>query len=54
MSYSDGQAIWIDESVRYGKTERCSTFNNPPLCENRDFEIQVLEVYGFDGVYVYK
>ncbi|XP_050427329.1 GTPase-activating protein skywalker-like isoform X4 [Adelges cooleyi] len=46
----DGQAIWMDENVRYGKTESCSTFNNPPLCKSRDFEIKVLEVYGFDGV----
>ncbi|KAK6632106.1 hypothetical protein RUM44_007136 [Polyplax serrata] len=41
------QAIWMDENVRYGKTDRCLTFNNPPLCEGRDFEIRVLEVYGF-------
>ncbi|XP_050530682.1 GTPase-activating protein skywalker-like isoform X3 [Daktulosphaira vitifoliae] len=46
----DGQAIWMDENVRYGKSESCSTFNNPPLCKSRDFEIKVLEVYGFDGV----
>ncbi|VVC44185.1 Hypothetical protein CINCED_3A017034 [Cinara cedri] len=44
----DGQAIWMDENVRYGKSENCSTFNNPPLCKSRDFEIKVLEVYGFD------
>lgn len=48
--FSDGQAIWMDENIRYGKTESCSTFNNPPLCKSRDFEIKVLEVYGFDGV----
>ncbi|KAL0274112.1 UNVERIFIED_CONTAM: hypothetical protein PYX00_006616 [Menopon gallinae] len=41
------QAIWMDENVRYGKTDRCLTFNNPPLCAGRDFEIRVLEVYGF-------
>ncbi|KAL3282746.1 hypothetical protein HHI36_005914 [Cryptolaemus montrouzieri] len=43
----DGQAIWIDESIRFGKTDACSTFNNPPLCPGGDFEIRVLEVYGF-------
>ncbi|VEN52234.1 unnamed protein product [Callosobruchus maculatus] len=43
----DGQAIWIDENIRYGKTDHCVTFNNPPLCPNGDFEIRVLEVYGF-------
>ncbi|CAK1549619.1 unnamed protein product [Leptosia nina] len=45
----DGQAIWMDENIRYGKTDRCSTFNNPPLCPSGDFEIRVLEVYGFAG-----
>ncbi|XP_023314949.1 TBC1 domain family member 24 isoform X7 [Trichogramma pretiosum] len=45
----EGQAIWMDENIRYGKTDRCSTFNNPPLCASGDFEIRVLEVYGFHG-----
>ncbi|XP_045535348.1 GTPase-activating protein skywalker isoform X2 [Papilio machaon] len=45
----DGQAIWMDENIRFGKTDRCSTFNNPPLCPSGDFEIRVLEVYGFSG-----
>lgn len=43
----EGQAIWMDENIRYGKTDRCATFNNPPLCPSGDFEIRVLEVYGF-------
>ncbi|CAO1320291.1 unnamed protein product [Diamesa serratosioi] len=42
-----GQAIWMDENIRFGKTDACSTFNNPPLCASGDFEIRVLEVYGF-------
>ncbi|XP_038107718.1 GTPase-activating protein skywalker isoform X7 [Culex quinquefasciatus] len=42
-----GQAIWMDENIRFGKTDRCQTFNNPPLCASGDFEIRVLEVYGF-------
>uniref|UniRef100_A0A1B6EBY2 TLDc domain-containing protein n=2 Tax=Clastoptera arizonana TaxID=38151 RepID=A0A1B6EBY2_9HEMI len=46
----EGQAIWMDENIRFGKTDSCSTFNNPPLCNGRDFEIRVLEVYGFGGV----
>lgn len=46
----DGQAIWMDENIRFGKSDRCKTFNNPPLCESGDFEIRVLEVYGFVGV----
>lgn len=43
----DGQAIWLDENIRFGKTDRCQTFNNPPLCPSGDFEVRVLEVYGF-------
>ncbi|XP_070494948.1 GTPase-activating protein skywalker isoform X3 [Chironomus tepperi] len=46
----DGQAIWMDENIRFGKSDRCKTFNNPPLCPSGDFEIRVLEVYGFVGV----
>lgn len=45
----DGQAIWMDENIRFGKTDHCSTFDNPPLCASGDFEIRVLEVYGFSG-----
>lgn len=45
----EGQAIWMDENIRYGKTDHCKTFNNPPLCTSGDFEIRVLEVYGFSG-----
>lgn len=44
----EGQAIWMDENIRYGKTDHCQTFNNPPLCKTGDFEIRVLEVYGFE------
>ncbi|XP_057372879.1 GTPase-activating protein skywalker-like isoform X1 [Daphnia carinata] len=44
------QAIWIDENIRYGKTDGCLTFNNPPLASTTDFEIRVLEVYGFQNV----
>lgn len=46
---SEGQAIWMDENIRFGKTDSCKTFNNPPLCTSGDFEIRVLEVYGFVG-----
>jgi TLD len=47
--YSEGQAIWLDENIRFGKTDHCTTFNNPQLCATGDFEIRVLEVYGFVG-----
>ncbi|CAH1707431.1 unnamed protein product [Chironomus riparius] len=46
----DGQAIWMDENIRFGKSDKCKTFENPPLCPSGDFEIRVLEVYGFVGV----
>ncbi|XP_037712264.1 GTPase-activating protein skywalker isoform X6 [Drosophila suzukii] len=46
----EGQAIWMDENIRFGKTDSCKTFNNPPLCPSGDFEIRVLEVYGFVGI----
>ncbi|XP_069962372.1 GTPase-activating protein skywalker isoform X8 [Bactrocera oleae] len=46
----EGQAIWMDENIRFGKTDSCKTFKNPPLCPSGDFEIRVLEVYGFDGI----
>lgn len=42
--FRGGQAIWMDENMRYGKTDSCTTFNNPPLCKSGDFEIRVLEV----------
>lgn len=43
----NGQAILMDENIRFGKTGSCSTFNNPPLCPGQDFEIKIMEVYGF-------
>ncbi|CAG0890677.1 unnamed protein product [Cyprideis torosa] len=43
----NGQGLWIDSEIRYGKTERCDTFGNEPLTAKKDFEVQVLEVYGF-------
>lgn len=39
----------MDENIRFGKTDHCQTFNNPPLCASGDFEVRVLEVYGFSG-----
>lgn len=44
----NGTAIWLDESLNMGKTERCDTFNNPPLCSLGDFTSKVVEVVGFD------
>lgn len=50
FNFREGQAIWMDENIRFGKTDSCKTFNNPPLCPSGDFEIRVLEVYGFVGI----
>jgi len=42
-----GTGIYIDENLRFGRTEKCATFNNEPLCGETDFTVSVLEVYGF-------
>uniref|UniRef100_A0A0P4W7R3 TLDc domain-containing protein n=1 Tax=Scylla olivacea TaxID=85551 RepID=A0A0P4W7R3_SCYOL len=41
----NGQGIMLDHELRYGKTEPCQTFDNPPLAPNGDFEVKVIEVY---------
>jgi len=35
------------QSLETGTTQRCDTFDNPPLASNRDFQVQALEVFGF-------
>ncbi|XP_076065977.1 GTPase-activating protein skywalker isoform X2 [Oratosquilla oratoria] len=40
-----GQALMLDQELRFGKTEMCQTFDNPPLCPDTDFEVKVVEVY---------
>jgi len=42
-----GTGIYVDENLRFGRTEKCSTFNNLPLCNEADFTVSVIEVYGF-------
>ncbi|XP_078519148.1 TBC1 domain family member 24 isoform X2 [Lissotriton helveticus] len=42
----DGQALYIDSDLHYGRTSRCNTFNNQPLC-SETFQISVMEVWGF-------
>ena len=42
-----GAAIVIEENLYHGRTERCDTFDNPPLNGVQDFTIGLLEVYGF-------
>eukprot|EP00095_Tigriopus_kingsejongensis_P002050 maker-scaffold254_size236139-snap-gene-0.9 protein:Tk02050 transcript:maker-scaffold254_size236139-snap-gene-0.9-mRNA-1 annotation:"tbc1 domain family member 24 isoform x4" len=43
-----GNGIYLDSSLTFGKSERCATFNNPPLCKDGDFEVAVIEVYGLN------
>ena len=42
-----GTAIYLDENIRFGQTEKCDTFENTPLCSSRDFSINAIEVFGF-------
>eukprot|EP00094_Tigriopus_californicus_P005581 TCALIF_05378-PA protein Name:"Similar to tbc1d24 TBC1 domain family member 24 (Xenopus laevis)" AED:0.19 eAED:0.19 QI:0/0.5/0.77/0.88/0.5/0.66/9/149/405 len=44
----NGCAIFLDSSLRFGRSEHCETFNNPPLCQGKDFEVSVVEVYGLN------
>lgn len=45
----EGQGLMLDHELQFGKTESCKTFDNPPLCASKDFEIKVVEVYGIDA-----
>ncbi|XP_043233642.1 GTPase-activating protein skywalker-like [Amphibalanus amphitrite] len=42
-----GQAIWLDESLSRGRSDRCQTFANPPLAPHGSFEVACIEVFGF-------
>ncbi|KAK7080849.1 hypothetical protein SK128_025690 [Halocaridina rubra] len=41
----NGNGIMLDQELRFGKTETCETFANPPLTPEGDFEVKVIEVY---------
>ncbi|XP_010903392.1 TBC1 domain family member 24 [Esox lucius] len=43
----DGNALYIDGELNHGRTSRCTTFDNPPLCSNESFQVALLEVWGF-------
>ncbi|NWS75129.1 TBC24 protein, partial [Crotophaga sulcirostris] len=43
-----GQALSLDANLLWGRTERCETFDNPPLCQE-NFQVQLLEVWGFQN-----
>ncbi|KAM4632631.1 TBC1 domain family member 24 isoform 2-T2 [Discoglossus pictus] len=42
----DGQALYLDSDLIYGRTSHCNTFNNQPLC-SESFQISIIEVWGF-------
>ncbi|XP_042253868.1 TBC1 domain family member 24 isoform X1 [Thunnus maccoyii] len=42
----DGNALYIDSELNHGRTGRCATFDNPPLCAE-SFQVARLEVWGF-------
>ncbi|XP_071743961.1 GTPase-activating protein skywalker isoform X4 [Lepeophtheirus salmonis] len=41
-----GSALFIDNTLSLGSSEKCVTFNNDPLSSKRDFQISLIEVYG--------
>ncbi|NXA35886.1 TBC24 protein, partial [Eudromia elegans] len=43
-----GRALSLDAELLWGRTERCETFDNPPLCQE-DFKVQLLEAWGFQN-----
>ncbi|XP_053722749.1 TBC1 domain family member 24 [Synchiropus splendidus] len=42
----EGNALYIDSELNHGRTGRCATFDNPPLC-SESFQVSLLEVWGF-------
>ncbi|XP_018425552.1 PREDICTED: TBC1 domain family member 24 isoform X2 [Nanorana parkeri] len=43
----DGQALYLDSDLNYGRTSHCNTFNNQPLC-SETFQVSIIEVWGFE------
>lgn len=39
--------LWLDADLTRGKTDHCRTFNNLPLCEEKDFTCKDVEVLAF-------
>ena len=44
--FRSGFGLWLDGDLRFGKSDRCTTFENEPLSKEERFEILKLEVYG--------
>ncbi|XP_068610849.1 TBC1 domain family member 24 [Brachionichthys hirsutus] len=47
----EGNALYIDSELNHGRTGRCTTFDNPPLCAE-SFQVSLLEVWGFQDAMV--
>jgi TLD len=48
LSKGDGHfGLWINEDLCGGHSDPCKTFNNECLAEQMEFEIDVLQVWGF-------
>lgn len=39
--------LWLDADLTRGKTDHCKTFNNLPLCDDKDFTCKDVEVLAF-------
>lgn len=39
--------LWLDADLTRGKTDHCRTFNNLPLCQEKDFTCKDVEVLAF-------
>jgi len=46
----NGTGLYLDENLQFGRTETCQTFNNPPLANEKDFTVSVVEVFGFNNL----
>lgn len=46
-----GNALWLDENLTRGRTERCLTFDNEPLSDTMDFICINCELIGFRSNY---
>ncbi|XP_051925366.1 TBC1 domain family member 24 [Hippocampus zosterae] len=42
----EGNALYIDAELNHGRSGRCATFDNPPLCAE-SFQVALLEAWGF-------
>ena len=48
LIYSGANALWFDEDLHHGRTQKCNTFDNDVLTSNEDFFINTLEIWTFN------